>query len=117
MGLQRANEFLLLNKKMTAKEFKELGMVNDIFQPCDLLDNVLKIADRVAKLPNGAVIATKKLVRDGMHEKLKEVSDRELEVLVDRFMSEEVETAFMEFFQEQMAKKEKKKAARQQNKL
>ncbi|KAJ3378537.1 Enoyl-CoA delta isomerase 2, mitochondrial [Lobulomyces angularis] len=98
LGLQKANEILLLGKPLTAREFKELGFVNDIFDKKDLLNNVLKISSKICELPTTAVMETKKLIRDGMKGHLKDANDRELRVLVDRFLHEEFQEAMFKFF-------------------
>ncbi|KAJ3223425.1 Enoyl-CoA delta isomerase 2, mitochondrial [Clydaea vesicula] len=87
-----------VGKPLTAREFKELGFVNDIFDKKDLLNNVLKISSKICELPTTAVMETKKLIRDGMKGHLKDANDRELRVLVDRFLHEEFQEAMFKFF-------------------
>ena len=60
-GLLKANEILLLGKKLNAQEALQAGLLNDIFSDTELLPQVLKIAKQVAESPPQALLETKQV--------------------------------------------------------
>jgi len=54
-----AREFLMLGEKMTAARAHELGMVNRVVSKDELLDEAMKIGERLAERPRFALALTK----------------------------------------------------------
>jgi len=108
MGLSKANEMLLLGKKLTAEEAKQCNFVSDVFPQDKFMDEVLERGRRMASFPPNALRQTKALTRGAMKQMLLDTSERELTLLADRFMSEECANAVIKFVMEQQAKKSAK---------
>ena len=59
MPARIAREFLMLGEKMTAARAYEVGMVNRLVEPAQLLDEALRIGERLAERPRFAMALTK----------------------------------------------------------
>eukprot|EP01095_Lingulamoeba_sp_RSL-Kostka_P017712 TRINITY_DN9399_c0_g1_i1.p1 TRINITY_DN9399_c0_g1~~TRINITY_DN9399_c0_g1_i1.p1 ORF type:complete len:295 (-),score=98.77 TRINITY_DN9399_c0_g1_i1:140-1024(-) len=103
MGTSKANEMLLLGKKFTAEEAERCGFVSQVFPDETFHEDVLNIARKMAAFPPNALKDTKKLIKFN-NEELHEINKRELDILVERFMSEECTTAIMNFMMNQQKK-------------
>ena len=68
----------------------------------------MEIAKELAQYPSGGLIKNKKLIRGHMKEKLRNVCEKEVELLIERWQSDECKQAIMKFMMESMAKKRKK---------
>ena len=64
-GHQRAAEKLLLGEAFTAQEAREMGLVNQVLQPDQLLPFVQAQATRLAALPAASLRTTKRLLKGG----------------------------------------------------
>ncbi len=60
-GLVKANELLLLGRKMDAQEALRLRFLNDVFPEKELFGNVMKIAKQIANSPPNALMESKKV--------------------------------------------------------
>jgi len=105
MGVSKANELLLLGKKMSAQEAERANFVSAVFPANSLLDEALKRARVMSTFPPTALRDTKELSRASLKQLLHEVNDRELTCLVKRFMTEESQQAMMKFMMEKQGKK------------
>ncbi|XP_070496046.1 enoyl-CoA delta isomerase 2-like [Chironomus tepperi] len=101
MGSSKANELLMLNHKLSAREAYECQLVAHVYKNESEIWTKLTQID---KLPIGSIISNKKLIRRPMIEKLIKVNDDELKELQTRFESEEAIQAIINF---QSAKKSK----------
>lgn len=63
-GYQRASELLMLGDKFTPGKACEVGIVNQVFDDDNLMDEVMKIARALARKSPAALMATKKLIKD-----------------------------------------------------
>ncbi|XP_030612310.1 enoyl-CoA delta isomerase 2 isoform X2 [Archocentrus centrarchus] len=84
MGAAKASEMLLFNKKLTAAQACELGLVTEVFP------------DSSFQLESLAL--SKQLIRSMEKEHLYAVNDAEVELLVERWTSDECINAVMSFF-------------------
>ncbi len=64
VGTGRAAELLLLGDKIDAAECHRIGLANRVVPPDDLMDEALKLADRLAAGPGLANAMTKRLLVD-----------------------------------------------------
>ena len=55
MGRQKASSLILAGERMTAQELESAGMITKILPKDGFLDEVMKIARRVAAQPPGAL--------------------------------------------------------------
>ncbi|KAF9970665.1 Enoyl-CoA delta isomerase 2, mitochondrial [Actinomortierella ambigua] len=108
MGYSRANEMLLLGKKFTSEEMVQCGMVSRIIPSDVFREQVLKIASAAAKLPLGAMKATKHLIRGHDFELMDSTNLREMACLRERMTSDESAEAVMAFMLAKAAAKDKK---------
>ncbi|XP_078690079.1 enoyl-CoA delta isomerase 2-like isoform X1 [Branchiostoma floridae x Branchiostoma belcheri] len=98
MGNTKANEMLLFNKKLTAHEACERGLVTEVFPQDVFQKEVQTRVEYVAQLPPQSVQEGKKLVRDQERQQLHSANEKECEVLEGRWLSEECVRAIMSFF-------------------
>ena len=110
LGPSKANEMLLLGRTLSVQEAERCGFIASVFPEAELLGEVMSRAHQMASFPPQALRDTKKIGRrDKRMAQLLETNDAELELLVQRFMSEESSNAVAKFMQEQQAKKKQAK--------
>lgn len=86
VGLRVAEEFILSNRIVDAREAKVLGMVNEVVAHDALMDRALEIAQKLASGPTPAYGEARRLLLQSMNAGLQEQLDREAEsvaVLMD----------------------------------
>lgn len=66
IGLGKAKELLYTTAKVKAEEALRLGLVNAVYPQAQLMDECMKLAERIAQNAPIAVRATKKAVNEGM---------------------------------------------------
>ncbi|NWS74829.1 ECI2 isomerase, partial [Crotophaga sulcirostris] len=99
MGLAKASEVLLFNKKLTAAEACAQGLVTEVFPDMTFQKEVWKRLEAYANLPKNSLAVTKQLLRSMEKEKLHAVNNKECEVLKARWLSDEFANAVTAFFQ------------------
>ncbi|XP_043082946.1 enoyl-CoA delta isomerase 2, mitochondrial [Puntigrus tetrazona] len=99
MGAAKASEMLLFNKKLTAAQACEVGLVTEVFPESSFQSEVWTRLKAYAKLPKNSLALSKQLIRAVEKEKLHAVNDAEVERLVERWLSDECMQAIMSFFQ------------------
>ncbi|XP_016138205.1 enoyl-CoA delta isomerase 2, mitochondrial-like [Sinocyclocheilus grahami] len=90
---------LLFNKKLTATQACEVGLVTEVFPESSFQSEVWTRLKAYAKLPRNSLALSKQLIRVVEKEKLHAVNDAEVERLVERWLSDECMQAIMSFFQ------------------
>uniref|UniRef100_A0A2D4L631 ACB domain-containing protein n=1 Tax=Micrurus paraensis TaxID=1970185 RepID=A0A2D4L631_9SAUR len=99
MGLTKATEMLLFNKKLTAAEACSQGLVAEVFPDSTFQKEVWARLKAYANLPKKTLAVSKQLIRNMEKEKLYEVNSQECECLMERWLSEECMQAVMSFMQ------------------
>ncbi|NWT25024.1 ECI2 isomerase, partial [Cardinalis cardinalis] len=99
MGLAKASEMLLFNKKLTAAEACAQGLVTEVFPDSSFQKEVWARLEAFASLPKNSLAVSKQLLRSWEKEKLHAVNSRECEVLIERWLSDECVNAIVSFFQ------------------
>ncbi|RLW04480.1 hypothetical protein DV515_00005778 [Chloebia gouldiae] len=99
MGLAKASEMLLFNKKLTAAEACAQGLVTEVFPDRSFQKEVWARLEAYASLPKNSLAVSKQLLRSMEKEKLHAVNSRECEVLMERWLSDECVNAIVSFFQ------------------
>ncbi|XP_053103100.1 enoyl-CoA delta isomerase 2 isoform X4 [Hemicordylus capensis] len=99
MGLTKATEMLLFNKKLTAAEACSLGLVTEVFPDNTFQKEVWIRLKAYASLPRNSLAISKQLIRDMEKEKLHEVNSQECKCLKERWQSDEVMNAVLSFIQ------------------
>ncbi|XP_062376860.1 enoyl-CoA delta isomerase 2, mitochondrial [Sardina pilchardus] len=99
MGAAKASEMLLFNKKLTATQACEQGLVTEVFPDSSFQTEVWTRLNAYAKLPRNSLALSKQLIRTAERDRLHSVNDQEVERLVERWLSDECMQAIMSFFQ------------------
>uniref|UniRef100_A0A8C1VSP8 Enoyl-CoA delta isomerase 2 n=1 Tax=Cyprinus carpio TaxID=7962 RepID=A0A8C1VSP8_CYPCA len=99
MGAAKASEMLLFNKKLTAVQACEVGLVTEVFPESSFQSEVWTRLRAYAKLPRNSLALSKQLIRGVEKEKLHAINDAEVERLMERWLSDECMQAIVSFFQ------------------
>ncbi|GIY90290.1 enoyl-CoA delta isomerase 2 [Caerostris extrusa] len=99
MGYSKANEILLLSKKFTATEAKELGLVSEVFPHQTFEEDVQKKLAILSEASKNSMIYAKELSRNMERSLLHKVNEDECNRLVERWQSPDCMEALMRFFQ------------------
>lgn len=97
IGYLRAFSMLALGEPVHAAEAVSLGLANRVVSNAELIPAIEEVAARFARLPLGAVQATKRLMRDG--DELAGRMVTESEIFAQRLTTPEAQEAFMAFAQ------------------
>uniref|UniRef100_A0A7E4WAW4 ACB domain-containing protein n=1 Tax=Panagrellus redivivus TaxID=6233 RepID=A0A7E4WAW4_PANRE len=97
MGSLKASEVLIFGRKLTAEEAYERNLVNEVIPKASFAAEVDKRIAQFAKLPPQALKINKNIVRDVDREALHKVNEREVKVLMNRWLSKECEQALTAF--------------------
>ncbi|KAK1875404.1 Enoyl-CoA delta isomerase 2 mitochondrial [Dissostichus eleginoides] len=95
----RASEMLLFNKKLSAEQACELGLVSEVFPDSSFQTEVWSRLKKYAQLPPNSLALSKQLIRSMEKQRLHDVNDAEVERLMERWTSDECFQAVMSFFQ------------------
>src|SRR6267143_1394911 len=96
VGQQRAAELLFLGKPFDAATAERLGLVNRVVEEAALLTEARALARAVAQQPNGALLATRRLLR-GDPEQVRARIDAEARIFGAQLQSEEFRAAVRAF--------------------
>ncbi|GAB1599089.1 enoyl-CoA delta isomerase 2, mitochondrial-like isoform X1 [Argonauta hians] len=99
MGSGKASELLLFNQKITAKEAYERNLVTAVIPHDSFADEMNSKMKLYASFPPQSMCKSKVLCRDNEKEVLKQVNEKEIRLLVERWQSKECHNAIMSFFQ------------------
>ncbi|KAL6078968.1 Enoyl-CoA delta isomerase 2, mitochondrial [Balamuthia mandrillaris] len=112
MGRLKANEMLLLGKKFSAEEALSANLLNAVYYDKDnkqgetFVDRVFAVAKQLAEFPPQALQLSKKLIKSEARMALLEKSNAdEVELLGERWASEECMQAIMKFMMRRQDKK------------
>jgi enoyl-CoA hydratase/carnithine racemase len=98
-GYHRAAEKLMLGDPMSAADALELGLVNRLLPPDEVIGYALKQAARLSALPPGALRTTKRLMRAPMAAALQAQIAEESRQFARLLQSAEAREAFSAFFE------------------
>lgn len=77
VGAQRAKELMYTARAFSGAEAKELGIVMDVYEPEDLMDQARALAARLAVGSKVAQAATKALVNQSLHQDYRSMAEME----------------------------------------
>ncbi len=97
MGPRRAFALLVMGEPMDAQGAMAAGLVNAIADSADVDRLAMETAQRIAKLPPEAVLASRRLMR-GTPEDIIDRIDTEADFFRERLQSPEAQAAFEAFF-------------------
>lgn len=96
-GQSRANEMLLFGRKISAAESKEWGLVSEVFEASTFKAEVAKRVQSGAALFPNSLRLSKQLIRGHTVEQLRAVNKTELDLIKERWVSDECMQAIMAF--------------------
>ena len=98
IGYQRAAEMIMFGEKFPVETAKEIGLVNEVVPVEDLLDKAIEKAEKLASLPQGAILKAKAMLKKSMKDAVKDARSYELEIFNERLSSDEFKNAISDFF-------------------
>ncbi|MCX8003413.1 MAG: enoyl-CoA hydratase [Burkholderiaceae bacterium] len=98
-GYHRAAEKLLLSEPISAEEALEMGIVNRLLPPAEVLAHAKRQAARFNLLPPNAVRTTKRLLRAGWQAAVEKILAEESQQFGKLLASPEAREAFTAFFE------------------
>lgn len=82
VGLRRAQELILENRRLTASDAAAIGLISRVEDNESLMANGMETARRLAEGPTGAIGMTRALLRDSLGTRLADHLDRETQSIV-----------------------------------
>jgi 2-(1,2-epoxy-1,2-dihydrophenyl)acetyl-CoA isomerase len=80
VGRQRALELMLLNEPLAADNAQAMGLVRQVVDDAQLMEEALTLARRLAEGPTRALVATRALVEESEHATYEAQFRREIEL-------------------------------------
>ncbi len=99
VGYQRAAEKLMFGEAFSAQEAYEIGFVNKVLPPEELMPYALKQAAKLVALPAASIRATKRLMKSNQQEAIIAKMGEENVHFRTMLTAPEAKEAFMAFFQ------------------
>lgn len=97
IGRNRAKEYLMTGKYMTADEAYAFGIVNKVVEPEDLLSETFHIADELTKQAPYALQEAKRLVNEGLEAPLDTAFSLEQSVLSNLYQTKDAQEGIRAF--------------------
>ncbi|CAF3802388.1 unnamed protein product [Rotaria sp. Silwood1] len=97
MGSINAKDVLLFDRKLTADEAQQRGLITKVIDDKLFEDEKQKICQHILSLPKGSLLTSKLLIQKWNKEILQRVNNYEVETLKQRWLTEEFVQAMMEF--------------------
>src|SRR5499427_5150482 len=97
VGHLRAAELYLLGEPFTAMRAAELGLVTRVVPDADLLTTATATAQKLAAKPGGALLASKRLLKQGFIDQVKAAIAAENQAFSERVRSAEAKEALSAF--------------------
>ncbi len=98
MGTLKASEVLLFNRKLDAHEALRYNLVTEVIPDAEFQQKAWQRVDELSKLPKESLLESRRLLRSGDVEILKQVNKREVDVLVARWQSAEFFRVITDFW-------------------
>ena len=99
IGRQRAAELFMLGAPLTARRAYEIGLVNGVLVPEELMGTASAIAQQLAGKPAGALLACKELMKRSLRSEVERALQEEVEVIAERLESPETKEALSAFLE------------------
>jgi enoyl-CoA hydratase/carnithine racemase len=99
VGHLRAADLFLLGEPFAAPRAAELGLVTRVVPDSDLLATATATAQKLAAKPSGALLASKRLIKQASIGQLKEAIKSESQEFMDRVSSADSKEAFSAFLE------------------
>jgi 2-(1,2-epoxy-1,2-dihydrophenyl)acetyl-CoA isomerase len=99
VGIKRAKEMMITNRRLSAREALEWGVVNQVVAPEALLDETLALAKSIAQGPTNAFASVKSLVLSSFNESLESQMVLEVEAIARNAMSKDGQEGIQAFLE------------------
>ncbi len=97
VGIAKACELVFTGKTITAKEAKEIGLVNEVVPGAELKEATYKLAKRIAQAPPLAIRMAKKGLYQGLEASIKDQIEFEKSTLMTLMRTEDFQEAIRAF--------------------
>jgi peroxisomal 3,2-trans-enoyl-CoA isomerase len=97
MGSLHAKEILLFDRKLTAQEAQQRGLVTRVIDDHIFQQEKDKICQEILSLPKGSLLSSKSLIQRWNINTLKYVNEEELQNLKHRWITDEFAEAILKF--------------------
>jgi len=97
MGPLHAKDLLLFGRKLTAEQAEQRGLVTRVIQHEQFQEEMEKISSDILSLPRGSLLTSKTLIQKWNKDFLHQVNQHEVEILKQRWLTDEFVQAMMEF--------------------
>jgi len=97
MGPLHAKELLMFDRKLTAEEAQQRGLITKVIDESMFEQEKQKICEHILSLPKGSLLQSKQLIQKWNMDKLIKVNQVEVETLKQRWLTDEFVQAMMEF--------------------
>lgn len=97
MGSLQAKDLLLFDRKLTAEQAEQRGLVTRVIDEKVFESETEKIVQDILSLPKGSLLTSKALIQRWNKDTLHQVNAVETETLKQRWLTEEFVQAMMEF--------------------
>lgn len=104
IGEKRAAELFMTGESVSAERAAQLGMINRVVSAGDLMDEALKMAQRLAQMPTGAIGRIKKMLNASASNTLEEQLGLEAECQIESGSSEDFREGVTAFFEKRPPK-------------
>ena len=99
MGNLKASEILLFNRKLDAQEALRCNLVTEVVPHAEFEKRAWQRVEEISKLPKESLLESRRVLRSGDVEALKQANKKEVDVLVARWSSAEFVRVITEFWQ------------------
>ena len=97
MGPLHAKDLLLFDRKLTAEQAEQRGLVTRVLRQETFDEEMEKICAEIISLPRGSLLTSKALIQKWNKDYLHQVNRHEVEILKQRWLTDEFVQAMMEF--------------------
>ncbi len=98
VGMPNAKDILFSARRIKAKRAERMGLINKLFKPDDLEDDVMAYAENLSALSTQSAIITKKMFAAYQHGQTGE-SAKSLEWFLDGFVSDDFKEGYKAFLE------------------
>jgi len=99
IGAHLAKELIFTGERISATRAREIGLVNHVYEPTELLERVVKFASKLQNVSSIAVGTAKKAVQDGFQVPLEEGNQLELNAFTHLFGTEDQKEGMQAFIE------------------
>jgi 2-(1,2-epoxy-1,2-dihydrophenyl)acetyl-CoA isomerase len=99
VGIHKAKELIFFGDKISAKEAKSIGLINDVFPDDVFMEKVKELAQRLAHGPTYAIGLAKRAIHALLMDKITQALDNEAANLWKAFDSEDFTESLLSFME------------------